>query len=1655
MKKILNKNHPFIVILLLVVGFTIYHFTKPNDELKEEGIAADINSETYDKLRVSYLDIKERKTGTPSFNSTSDMNGHDASADDNYLRTMDTMSYVLELGIERNEATTEETDAIYGGKIMVKITIPKEDSSKPYLSIVPDAWMKDIRTNDDLSQFVTYYEIPSNKTAVGGIQQLSVTFKANNLKHELTSDYMPQFEVWMEGNKGDNSLSVVETKVVQDEGPLYITATPYAYIHLDDGNVNRQATSRYGVKGQYINFTALLYGSSSKGREIPFNSMESSLEIEYYYKDIENGTDWIKIERSDLAEHHQIVLNKYQLACSEDSNYDASTYSDVYYRYCANNSYKYLGTTYSQFYIRNSGTFQAAQVGDTINFSNTGFSYYGNYDVVAVSDEFDLFVPWYEPTEGGRYQYQVVVRNNGLTCRDSENNEYNSTDSDVVTFTFHNYMTGNIEYGFYATSGSRPFSDTVFIPLNNNILFESYVSAEDGPYEGGLQRLIVWNSAVAEANYSSYYPDIDHSDNSYDGDLYLGVYKADPWHGVTTDEEVNAATFDDFEWYSKYDYILLKEKGIIAAYKSDEDRYEWNGYGNTSWLWDIRLKAKDDINLIGQKGIIRQKIYVYEDTARKIVHEIGTNTDYISSTIKEDGTGLSRQAAPSALGETYYIGSSMSIGITSTSDKSSYNVEEEFASLTIIPSFSNPTLGLEKTNFKIWVNVPTYLKYKNNSANYPPTSVVENSDGTSTITWEFNDWSVLDKLPQITYKLEISPQAPNNTYKYVYSYIGCSDVYSGTSYSGRSFYLINLSGSSARKTIDKDSLDINESTDMDNYIYNIAQSTLTNVKTVEILPKNGDSIGDVFSGTYTLRVESIVNNQKIYYTTNSVDDIGLVTDNVGNKHIQQVDLDSDDCWIEVHVGDTIPANATAIASYIPAVSASSDVMYRLKFIPSGNKAKDKYFFKLVVSSDNLENALSTEYKKIVVADREITGTVFFDIDRNNILSDADTRLANKTVKVYDVHGNFVKQVTTDSEGVYRVDNLNKGLYYISYTLGTNQQFVDIANSIQYASVINPETGQSDMFSELNRSAYFQEETISAQNKNVGIKHRDAKVIIHHYITGTKTKVHEDTYVNTFYTDRYVTDYLRTGELDGDYKDYYSYDELTAGDPVSAVVNKDSYEVIYYYNHRPAAVITHHYIKDTITRIAETEISMKHFGDTYTTSRINNLNYAPAGEGGDSTSGLVTKEETEVIYYYELKPAAVTVHHYEEGTTTKVHEDDILNRNYDEWYTTNYYDSSELDDNYKDIYQYSSSKGKTIGTVNEDNIEVIYYYAKKPAKLVVRHYILGTIFKVHENEVFDKKINDRYETDHKESNELYDHDYVYDSVVGNASGIMDTDRVVVTYYYKLKEGNIVVHHITDDTNEELCPDETASGTYKTKYNYDSCTTLSNINYTFKEVKGNDSNSKVDNDKISGRIEKDNTEITYYYTYKPGQIVGHYFLVGTRERVADDVIANGKLNQEYTSSAKELEGYKLVKEPEVNTITFKEDTQELVYEYERLKFKIEVEVVAGEGTITGAEEVFYGDNEKSNVVITPGEEYEVNSVKVNGKELNTLNIEGMTLNKFENIKENIKVEVSFTHKSQDIPITGKTRNTILYVGSILFILAFSIFIIFDLKKRDNKS
>ena len=87
-----------------------------------------------------------------------------------------------------------------------------------------------------------------------------------------------------------------------------------------------------------------------------------------------------------------------------------------------------------------------------------------------------------------------------------------------------------------------------------------------------------------------------------------------------------------------------------------------------------------------------------------------------------------------------------------------------------------------------------------------------------------------------------------------------------------------------------------------------------------------------------------------------------------------------------------------------------------------------------------------------------------------------------------------------------------------------------------------------------------------------------------------------------------------------------------------------YEVIYYYGRRPGTLTVYHKVINSGPYngdLVSPEVSTILFGDPYTSSKLDDhplYNYVgDSNESGYPTSGLITKENTYVYYYYERKP----------------------------------------------------------------------------------------------------------------------------------------------------------------------------------------------------------------------------------------------------------------------------------------------------------------------------------------------------------------------------------------------------------------------------------
>ena len=133
-----------VVAILFILSFFVIPFKNGRSIFANisysQSKAAAILPSNYDKMKITYATIKTRITGLPNFDTPdgqsvddgsilSDMVGHDVSAVDNYVRTHDAFKYTIEVGIDRNEYTTDPNESITGGIIKFRITVPEPPSA--------------------------------------------------------------------------------------------------------------------------------------------------------------------------------------------------------------------------------------------------------------------------------------------------------------------------------------------------------------------------------------------------------------------------------------------------------------------------------------------------------------------------------------------------------------------------------------------------------------------------------------------------------------------------------------------------------------------------------------------------------------------------------------------------------------------------------------------------------------------------------------------------------------------------------------------------------------------------------------------------------------------------------------------------------------------------------------------------------------------------------------------------------------------------------------------------------------------------------------------------------------------------------------------------------------------------------------------------------------------------------------------------------------------------------------------------------------------------------------------------------------------------------------------------------------------------------------
>ena len=392
------------------------------------------------------------------------------------------------------------------------------------------------------------------------------------------------------------------------------------------------------------------------------------------------------------------------------------------------------------------------------------------------------------------------------------------------------------------------------------------------------------------------------------------------------------------------------------------------------------------------------------------------------------------------------------------------------------------------------------------------------------------------------------------------------------------------------------------------------------------------------------------------------------------------------------------------------------------------------------------------------------------------------------------------------------------------------------------------------------------------------------VVVHHYLEGTTTKLAEDVTFDGIVGDNYTTG---VGNVDNKY-------ELVAI-PANAngKMTRDQIEVIYYYRLKDTSVLVHHYKEGTSESLsADVTINGK-VDDEYTTAVATDIpsKYELVAEP-DNKAGVMTVEQTVVTYYYRLKETGVDVHYYKEGTTEKVSEDLEITGRVDDTYTTT------PATNVASKYELIEAPANATGTMTEDRITVIYYYRLKDTSVLVHHYLEGTTTSLSPDETINGQVDDTYRT--VESTDLLFGKYDLVAEPDNKTGIMTEDQIVVTYYYRLKDTSVLVHHYIKDTTTSLSADVTINGQIDDEY---TTTVAGDIPEQYELV--------AEPDNKAGTMTKEQIVVTYYY-----QLKNYPYVVNYLEKDTDKILHEAKQGEElvYGSTVNsvdekiEINGYK---------------------------------------------------------------------------------------------------------------------------------------------------
>lgn len=177
-------------------------------------------------------------------------------------------------------------------------------------------------------------------------------------------------------------------------------------------------------------------------------------------------------------------------------------------------------------------------------------------------------------------------------------------------------------------------------------------------------------------------------------------------------------------------------------------------------------------------------------------------------------------------------------------------------------------------------------------------------------------------------------------------------------------------------------------------------------------------------------------------------------------------------------------------------------------------------------------------------------------------------------------------------------------------------------------------------------------------------------------------------------------------------------------------------------------------------------------------------------------------------------------------------------------------------------------------------------------------------------------------------------------------------------------------------------------------------------------------------------KDGNTIIFYYRLKQGgKVTVHYYINGTTQELAKDIILSGKLTEKYNTEALNIDNWVLARVVGNTSGEFTEEEQEVIYYYEKQMGKVTVRYVDKDGNDLADSEVLTGQTST---------EYNTEAKEIKGYKL--VSIEGNETGEF-TLEETVVVYVYELEEVKENPIinTGVTSSN----GALIMLILSSLF------------